>query len=330
MKSLSFVDFLELWGERNPPGTLPKTSEDVLEWQGRFREKLDELRGPVPERLPLAVEEIRTEELEDHTRTLVSVKVSELSELPAYILTPRGIPEGETRPGVLALHGHVVSGMKHIAGVEEGPRSYGRWAVETGYVTICPAWWGWPGRDGHDEAVGSERDKCNVISMAAAMYGINLTALHLQDAGAALDVLAARPDVDADRLAVIGNSYGGRSAMWTAVFDDRVRACVSSGGMNTFRERSLKLSSCGIQCLPGLLCHGDVPEVFSLVAPRALQLQAGEGDGLITTADRDAMAETVRKAYEGLGAADNYEYVLHPHGHTLSWEYAKPFLAKNL
>jgi dienelactone hydrolase len=166
--------------------------------------------------------------------------------------------------------------------------------------------------------------------MAAAMYGLNVTALHLQDGEAALDALAARPDVDGDRLAVIGNSYGGRTAMWLAAFDDRVTACVSSGAMNTFRERSLKLSSCGIQCLPGLLRHGDVPQVYSTIAPRALQLQAGEGDGLITPTDRDAMAETVAAAYKSIGAEENFEYVLHPHGHTLSWEHAEPFLARHL
>jgi len=326
---LNFIDFLENWGNAHRPSMLRKDSEDVLEWQGRFREKLDALRGPVPERLPLSVKQLEIEELEDHTRTLVNIKVSESSDLPAYVLVPRNIPEGKTRPGVLASHGHVESGMVHISGVEEGPRNYGRWAVEAGYVTICPAWWGWPGRDGHCEKVG-DRDKCNVIGMAAAMYGMNLTALHIQDGVAALDALCARPDVDADRLAVIGNSYGGRTAMWLAAFDDRVKACVASGSMNIFRERSLKLSSCGIQCLPGLLQYGDVPQVFSLIAPRALQLQAGEGDSLITPADRDAMAETVREAYEGLGAAGNFEYVLHPHGHTLSWEHAAAFLERHL
>jgi dienelactone hydrolase len=328
--SESFVDFLRGWGETFPPSELPLPEDSVEAWQGRFRSKIDELRGPVPERVPLDVEVLESEELEDHTRHLLRIRVSEISALPAYLLVPRDIPAGETRPGVLASHGHVESGMEHIAGVEEGPRSYGLWAVRAGYVTICPSWWGWPGRDGHLAEVGEGRDKCNVIGMAAAMYGMNPTALHVQDGAAALDALSARPDVDADRLAVIGNSYGGRSAMWLAALDDRVTACVASGSMNTFRERSLKLSSCGIQCLPGLLRYGDVPEVFSLVAPRALQLQAGKGDGLITPADRDAMAGTVRRAYEGLGAAEDFEYVLHPHGHTLSWEHAAPFLERHL
>jgi dienelactone hydrolase len=280
--------------------------------------------------VPLDVETTGTEELEDHVRHALRIRVSEFSTLPAHLLVPRDLEEGRSRPGIIASHGHVETGMDHIAGLEEGERSYGLWAVRAGYVVLCPAWWGWPGRDGHAPLVGDGRDKCNVIAMAAAMYGMNVAALHLQDAQAALDALVARPEVDADRLAVIGNSYGGRTAMWLAALDERVTACVSSGAMNTFRERSLKLSSCGIQCLPGLLQYGDVPEVFSLIAPRALQLQAGEGDGLITPADRDAIAATVRSAYADLGAEEKFEYVLHPHGHTLSWDHAAPFLKRHL
>jgi len=42
-----------------------------------------------------------------------------------------------------------------------------------------------------------------------------------------VDHLAARPDVDASRLALGGISYGGMSAIRGAVFDDRIRAVVS-------------------------------------------------------------------------------------------------------
>ena len=58
--------------------------------------------------------------------------------------------------------------------------------------------------------------------------------------------------------------------MWCTIFDPRIVACVASGCMNTFRERSQKLSSCGIQYPFGLLQYGDVPELFSLIAPRPL------------------------------------------------------------
>jgi len=118
--------------------------------------------------------------------------------------------------------------------------------------------------------------------------------------------------------------------MWLAVFDERIRACVPSGCMNTFRERSQKLSSCGIQYLFGLLQYGDVPEVFSLIAPRPMQLQCGDLDGLITASDRDAMAETVRNAYRRLDAEANFSYARHPGAHLLIWDLAEPFLREHL
>jgi dienelactone hydrolase len=175
-----------------------------------------------------------------------------------------------------------------------------------------------------------QRDKCNVIQMAASMYGLNVLALHIQDAQAALDVLAARPEVDAGRIGCLGNSYGGRTTMWSTIFDERITACVASGSMNTFRERSSKLTSCSIQYLYGLLRYGDVPELFSLIAPRPMQLQAGEKDGLINAPDRDMMVRTVRQAYQLLGAEDRFDYVQHPEGHLLLWEPARAFLEKHL
>lgn len=118
--------------------------------------------------------------------------------------------------------------------------------------------------------------------------------------------------------------------MWLSIFDQRIRACVPAGCMNTFRERSLKLSSCGIQYPFGLLRYGDVPELFSLIAPRPMQLQVGAQDALITPADRDAMERTVRNAYRRLDAEDKLDYALHPEGHILLWDRAAEFLNGHL
>ncbi len=66
------------------------------------------------------------------------------------------------------------------------------------------------------------------------------------------------------------------------------------------------------------------------IAPRPMQMQAGEDDPLITPADRDAMEAMVRRAYALCGAEENFDYVLHPHGHLLSCEQATAFLKKHL
>ena len=331
----SFIDFLDAYGKSHPPRMVYQEAVEFSDWQIRFRGQVEALRGSLPERVPPQVEVAASEEADGHTRYLLRIPVSAFSVLPAYMLVPAGTSAGECRPGLIVCHGHEPYGIDGICGVrgmDKGDnvrRAYGLSAVESGYVVLAPAWWGWTGRNGHLDRVGG-RDKCNVIQMAAAMYGMNVADLHIQDGQAALDVLATWPGVDPGRIGCIGNSTGGRMTMWLTIFDERIRACVPAGCMNTFRERSLKLSSCGIQYLPGILRYGDVAELFSLIAPRPMQLQAGEGDALITPEDRDAIAKTVGQAYRFLGADEGFEYVFHPDGHLLRWDLAAPFLARHL
>ncbi len=291
------------------------------------------------ERVEPRVETLETTEEADHTRILLRFDVNACSKLHAYLLIPHGMKKGEQRPGLLVSHGHDKIGIDGVCGVrnsDEGPdpkrdprRRYALLAVKSGYVVLAPAWWGWTGRDGHAHLVGN-RDKCNVIQMAASMYGLNVLSLHIQDAQAALDILQSRPEVDATRVGCAGNSYGGRTAMWISIFDERIKACVSSGSMNTFRERSLKLSSCGIQYFHGLLRYGDVPDLYCLLAPRPLQLQAGSNDTLITPQDRDLILEKVKHAYNARNAQGALNYVLHDEGHLLLWEPAQDFLKVHL
>ena len=331
----SFVAFLEAYGAAKRPCLVYDEGRDIAEWQSAFRDKVESLRGPLPDRVAPVAEIVESVEMPDHVRHLLRIRVTGVSSLVAHLLLPQGMRPGERQPGLIVSHGHVKYGIDSVCGVrgmdtdEDARRAYALHAVRAGYVALAPAWWGWPGRDGHVHRVGS-RDKCNTIQMAAAMYGLNVLALHVQDGQAALDVLAARPEVAPGRIGCIGNSYGGRTTMWLTIFDERIRACVPSGCMNTFRERSLKLSSCAIQYLPGLLQYGDVPELFSLIAPRPMQLQTGEQDPLITPEDRDAMEATVRRAYRLLGAEANLDYARHPEGHLLVWELAEPFLRKHL
>ena len=52
----------------------------------------------------------------------------------------------------------------------------------------------------------------------------------------AVDVLTERPDVDAGRIGVLGHSLGGHNAIFTALFEPRIRAIVSSCGFNAFPD----------------------------------------------------------------------------------------------
>src|SRR6185436_13958736 len=51
-----------------------------------------------------------------------------------------------------------------------------------------------------------------------------------------VDLLQARPEVDADRIGAIGHSLGGHNALFVAAFDERIKAVVTSCGFTSFQK----------------------------------------------------------------------------------------------
>lgn len=160
----------------------------------------------MPQRVAPAAQVLDEVDTGDHRRLTLCIAISDVTSPIVYLLVPTDGKPGQRRPGLVALHGHHRHGIDTICGVKvdaDDPNNdihhaYALHAVRAGYVVIAPALWGWPGRDGHLERVGS-RDRCNTIQMASAMYGVNVVDLHVQDAQAAIDVLVARADVDVER-----------------------------------------------------------------------------------------------------------------------------------
>jgi dienelactone hydrolase len=273
-------------------------------------------------------------EAKDHVREHIAYDSVPGTTVTAYVLVPKGLKKGERRPGVLALHGHHQQGKETVAGLRpntdrsQPADDYGLGALRAGFVTLCPDWWGWGGRV--EAGFKFNDDMCNTKFVAAQMYGMSLLSLMISDGEAGLDIVTSRSDVDPNRIAVMGNSTGGRMTMWLAAFDRRVKAAVCSGCLNCFRERSLKLSSCGLQFLPGLLRHGDVGEVFSVIAPRPLMIMSGRKDPLLFEEDRARMGASIKQAYAAFGAEKNLELFEHEGGHYLPQGPAMKWLQKIL
>ncbi len=327
-----FRDLLARLGERRPLRLRydgHDTPVNLTAWQREFRDKLIELSGPVDPidfvegdqaRPAPPVEHVETVELADHVRDKVRIGSPSGFAVPAYVLRPT-TASPDRRPAVLALHGHTEHGKDSVAGVAAGtmashPADYGRAAVRAGFVVLCPDFLGWGERReaGFDFAA---QDICNLKFMAGMMYGLPLLSLMVHDARAALDALLARDDVDPRRVGAMGNSFGGRMTMWLAAFDERVRFAASSGALNCFSERSLKMGSCGAQFLPGQLQWGDVEDVYGLIAPRPLLIAAGRADPLLPGEHVERMVPVIERAWRAAGAPECLTVHRHDGGHFL-------------
>jgi len=331
IEEFSFRQFLIRYAQENLPSMTYKGG-DFQSWQRDFFNKLVELRGELPPRVPIKPEITERVEEKDHFREKVYFYSTEGVRISSYIQIPGDLKEGEKRPGLLCLHGHTKDGKETIVGLSdsyrENPyRGYALDMVRAGFVTLTPDWWGWGEREEPDFNMGN-RDKCNVKFMAAAMYGLPLLSLMIQDGQAALDYLISRPEVDSERIGCLGNSFGGRMTMYMTVFDQRIKACAPSGCANLFRERSSKLSSCGAQFFPGLLKYGDVGEIFSLIAPRPCLHIIGTGDPLLFEENVEEIRQKVQTAYDALNASENVEFFIHDGGHYFRGDVAAEWFNK--
>jgi pimeloyl-ACP methyl ester carboxylesterase len=138
----------------------------------------------------------------------------------------------------------------------------------------------------------------------------------------AVDLLVGLPEVDPDRIGCIGHSLGGHNAMFTAAFDQRLRAVVSSCGFTGFHDYyEGKLAGwTSDRYMPRIReLYGNDPdkmpfdfhEIVAAFAPRPFFVNAPLHD---SNFDVDGVKKVIASAtpvYELFGAQENLK-VLYP------------------
>lgn len=125
---------------------------------------------------------------------------------------------------------------------------------------------------------GLAPSSCYKMSTQLLMLGKTLTGLRVMESRLVLDYLASRPEVDAERLGIMGFSGGGLISSITAALDERLKAVVLTGFTSTFKESIIAVDHCICNHIPDILLYAELPEWIGLIAPRALFLESGEHD----------------------------------------------------
>ncbi|HSK30818.1 MAG TPA: alpha/beta fold hydrolase, partial [Candidatus Limnocylindria bacterium] len=125
-------------------------------------------------------------------------------KLAGIIETPSDVKSGDRRPAFIVLHGF--GGNKDGHGQLVVAKQFTQW----GYVTLRIDFRGCGGSEG-------ERGRIICLDQVA-------------DTRNALSYLAARPEVDPERIALVGSSFGAAVAVFTGGADQRVAAVISCGG----------------------------------------------------------------------------------------------------
>ena len=255
-------------------------------WRDEFKTQLLKNLGNLPDRVPLDPEIVETSREDGYTREKVIFDSERFASVPAYVLIPDDVKEGEKRPGILAAHGHG-RGKIDVVGMAESEQDrefiralnydYGLKFVKRGYVVVAPDWRAFGEREPDGEWVRETRDKCNVSYLAFGYFGYHLLALDIWDGMRTIDYLQSRPEVDPTRLGMVGLSFGGTMTTYLSALDPRIKVAVVSGYISTLRGDALtdrgKGNTCGNQYSPSLLLYGDIPDVAGLIAPRPLLVE---------------------------------------------------------
>ncbi len=240
-----------------------KRRQELRQWWLAFLGKL-----PAERKTPPTLEVIEEDRVEGVVRQLVKYDVEPGISTEAYVCRPERI-SGKV-PGIAAFHSTVDHSIRQPAGIEGVPeKAYGLRYAKTGRIVFCPRNYLWP-VTGKIVAAG-EADK-----YLTRIPGSTGMAKMLYDALVAVDILAAMPEVDAERIGAIGHSLGAKEVLYLAAFDERVKATISSeGGIGTRFSNWDAKWYLGPAIKEPAFTH-EHHELLALAAPRPFLLIGGD------------------------------------------------------
>ncbi|MHB8655636.1 MAG: alpha/beta hydrolase family protein [Terriglobia bacterium] len=132
-----------------------------------------------------------------------------------------------------------------------------------------------------------------------------------------LDYLEMRPEVDAQRIAVTGESGGGAMTWYTAALDERVAVAVPALGTWTVGSQVALHGveeNCDCIYYPNIF-QEDFSIVGALIAPRPLKIISARRDVMFPPAGYNAIYEKLRTIYALYGAEEKIEAFDQDTGH---------------
>jgi len=209
----------------------PTPVKTVADWQKRRAEivrGMESVMGRLPgneKRCPIDTKVEEEFDGGDYVRLLITYasEPGAGGRVPAYLLVPKDVLMGKRKAqAVLCLHGtNNVVGHGVVVGLggEIPNRSYALELTKRGYVTLSPNY----------PLLAKYQPDLKKLGWESG------TLKAVWDNIRGLDLLSALPYVDSSKgFATIGHSLGGHNSVYTAVFDDRLKAVVTSCGLDSY------------------------------------------------------------------------------------------------
>ena len=294
--------------------------------------------GEMPKSLPLDVVVLKETQCKGYKRLKIEYTVDENLRAPAYILIPDNIKKENAAVIALAGHGY---GVADIVGLtengEEKPeggdpgyqKNFAVELVKRGFIVAAPELFGF-GELMLSPNENHRRDgsSCFMLSTQFFMYGKTMAGMRVWQAERMFEYLLERGDIDPDRIGSMGISGGGLVSSFFAAYEQRVAAFVVSGYFCTFKDSIMSIYHCIDNFVPGILKNGEMVDLFGLLAPSALLIEAGTDDNIFPIEAVKSSYKKLENLYKRLNAEDSLEIDIFKGEHQISGARAYDFLAK--
>ena len=319
----------------------------VEAWKEAARARIREALCYDPPPCELNLEVVKSEERSTYVRHHVTFWTTPYTRVPAYLFIPA--TGRSPHPAVLALHDHggffyygkeklSASPGEHPALTEFRKRYYDGLSVadelaRRGYVVLVIDAFYWGERRLQLTAPGNELERqlqgldprqpeyvhtvnrflgqrTRVLNTLLTFSGTSWLGILLHDERRSLDLLAGLPEVDPNRLGVVGLSIGGYRATYLIGTDPRVKAACIAGWMTKLAAGCVPKAHPGHLDIPyaqNLHAYLDHPDVASLAAPEcALFVLQCAADPLFTWEGMMEAVELLRDVYQDLGRPERF------------------------
>lgn len=277
------------------------------------REKLYGLLGDLPERnRVISSRKISEEERDNYILEKLILDLNGYESVPAYFVRPKNL-NGKI-PTILYNHAHF---GEYDLGKNEF--LYGRKEIQippyaaeftrNGWAGLCIDAWAFGERSGRTETE---------IFKYMLWHGQVMWGMMVYDGLRTLDYLISRPDVDGDRIGVMGMSMGCTLSWWLTALDTRIKVCV---GLLCLTDYQSLIESRGLDChniyyyVPGLLKHFTSAQINSLISPRPYLSINGNFDLLTPAKGLDIIDAGLKEVYYKEGAPNAWKLIRYNTGH---------------
>ena len=317
-----------------------RNAEEFAAWQQAFRPRLQEALGLPRMSKDMAgyqphAERFSVEPMDGYVRECWALWTEPTMRVPFYLLRPSNTTA--PTPLVLTPHGHnhphLYAGIYHDEDEKrtmlEGDRDIAVQAVKEGYTVISPTARGFGQTRTQEDIKANKVSSCRTQLLHGLLLGRTPIGERVWDISRLIDWALHNLNVDANRIAITGNSGGGTISLFAGACEERITLAVPSCYFCTFRGSIGSIYHCDCNYVPGLLRLGEMSDVAGLIAPRPFCAIAGKLDEIFPIAEVRASYAKLQQIYAAAGASERCRLYVGEGGHRYykagSWPFIREF-----